>query len=57
MEARNAEFPERPPWAAVIGHEDEPRDIDYYPSMIHWFTGEVVEPVKTWHMKDWERLI
>ncbi len=57
VEARNDEFPERPPWADTVGHEGEPRDIDFYPSMIHWFTGEVVEPVKTWHMKDWERFI
>ena len=51
VESRNEEFPERPPWADTVGHEDDPRDIDYYPGMIHWITGEVVEPVLTWSMK------
>ena len=57
VEDRSEEFPERPPWADTVGHEDDPRDIDYYPSMIHWVTGEVVEPIKTWSMKSWERLL
>ena len=57
VESRNEEFPERPPWAGVVGHEDDPKDIDFYPDMIHWFTGEVVEPVRTWHMKKWDGLI
>ena len=57
VEDRSEEFPERPPWADTVGHEDDPRDIDYYPSMIHWVTGEVVEPIKTWSMKRWERLL
>ena len=57
VESTNDEFPERPPWADTVGHEGEPRDIDYYPDMIHWFTGEIVEPVKTWHMKSWEERI
>lgn len=57
VESRNDEFPERPPWADTVGHEGDPRDIDYYPSMIHWITGEVVEPIKTWSMKSWERLL
>ena len=56
VESRNEEFPERPPWADTVGHEGDPRDIDYYPSMIHWVTGEVVEPIKTWSMKSWEQL-
>ena len=51
VESRNDEFPERPPWADTVGHEDDPRDIDYYPTMMHWITGEVVEPVLTWSMK------
>ena len=51
VESRNDEFPERPPWADTVGHEDDPRDIDYYPSMMHWITGEVVEPVLRWSMK------
>lgn len=57
VESRNDEFPERPPWADVVGHEGEPRDIDYYQEHIHWITGEVVEPVKTWHMREWERIL
>lgn len=52
VESRNEEFPERPPWADTVGHEGDPRDIDYYPEHIHWFTGEVVEPVETWIMKE-----
>ena len=56
VESRNDEFPERPPWADTVGHEDDPRDIDYYPDMIHWITGEIVEPIKTWSMKRWESL-
>ena len=54
VESRNEEFPERPPWANVVGHEEDPKDIDYYPDMIHWVTGEVIEPIKTWHMRKWE---
>ena len=57
VEDRSEEFPERPPWADTVGHEGDPRDVDYYPSMIHWVTGEVVEPIKTWSMKSWERLL
>ena len=53
VESRNDEFHERPPWADTVGHEDDPRDIDYYPEMIHWITGEVVEPIRTWSMKEW----
>ena len=57
VESRNDEFPERPPWADTVGHEDDPRDIDYYQEHIHWATGEIVEPVKTSFMKDWEELM
>ena len=57
VESRNEEFPERPPWANVVGHEEDPKDIDYYPDMIHWMTGEVVEPIKTWDMLRWEALL
>lgn len=56
VEARNEEFPERPPWADTVGHEGEPRNIDWYSSHIHWITGEVVEPIRTWHMKDWDKM-
>ena len=57
VESRNEEFPERPPWADTVDHEDDPRNIDYYPEHIHWMTGEVTEPVKTWYMKHWERFM
>ena len=57
VEFRNDEFPERPPWADVVGHEGEPKDIDFYQEHIHWITGEVVEPVKTWHMREWEGIM
>jgi hypothetical protein len=57
VESRNEEFPERPPWADTVGHEDDPRDIDFYPDMIHWITGEIEDPIKTWAMKRWERLL
>jgi len=56
VEFRNEEFPERPPWADTVGHEDDPKDIDYYPEMIHWITGDVVEPIRTWSMKKWDEL-
>lgn len=54
VESRSEEFPERPPWADTVGHEGEPRDIDFYQEHIHWITGEVIEPIKTWHMRKWE---
>ena len=53
VEARNDEYPERPPWADTVGHEGELKDIDWYPEHIHWATGEVVEPIETWWMKKW----
>ena len=57
VESRNEEFQERPPWADVVGHEDDPKSIDFYPEHIHWITGEVVEPIRTWSMKEWDKLI
>ena len=57
VESRNDEFPEQPPWAVVVGHEDEPKSIDYFPEHIHWMTGEIVEPVYTWSMRDWREFI
>ena len=54
VQADNKEWPEVPPWAHVIGHEDEPRDIDFYRNHIHWCTGQVTEPIKTWWQKKWE---
>ena len=56
VEARDEEFPERPPWADTVGHEGEPRDIDWYAEHIHWITGEVVEPIRPWHMKSWDKM-
>ena len=53
VEARSEEYPERPPWADTVGHEGEPRDICWLGDLIYWITGEVVEPVKTWWMKEW----
>jgi len=55
VEDRNEEFPERPQWADTVGHEGEPKDIHWYGEHIHWFTGEVVEPIETWWMKKWGR--
>ena len=54
VEATNEEWPERPTWADTVGHEGEPKDIDWNRDHIHWATGEIVEPIKTWWMKEWE---
>ena len=53
VEATNEEYPERPPWADTVGHEGEAKDIEWYPEHIHWATGEIVEPIATWWMKEW----
>ena len=53
VEATNEEYPERPPWADTVGHEGEAKDIEWYPEHIHWATGEIVEPIKTWWMLRW----
>ena len=53
VEDTNEEFPERPPWADTVGHEGERKDICWHCEHIHWATGEVVEPIKTWWMKAW----
>lgn len=53
VEATNEEYPERPPWADTVGHEGERKDIGWYPEHIHWATGEIVEPITTWWMKEW----
>ena len=50
VEATNEEYPERPPWADTEGHEGEAKDIEWYAEHIHWATGEIVEPIKTWWM-------
>jgi hypothetical protein len=53
VEARTEEYPERPPWAGVVGHEDEPKSIDYYPDLIYWMTGEVTEPILPYSIREW----
>ena len=53
IEATNDEYPERPPWADTVGHEGERKDTDWYAEHIHWATGEIVEPIATWWMKEW----
>ena len=53
VEATNEEYPERPIWAETVGHEGELKDISWYGEHIHWLTGEVVEPIETWWMKEW----
>lgn len=53
VEATNEDFPERPPWADTVGHEGERKDIDWIRGHIHWATGEIVEPIKTWWMERW----
>lgn len=52
VEAPNEEWPDRPPWAETVGHEGEVKDIDFYFRNLHWVTGEVVEPIETWWMKE-----
>ena len=54
VEDTNDEYPERPPWADTVGHEGERRDIHWSQDMIHWFTGEVVEPIETLWMKEYK---
>lgn len=53
VEGTNAEYPDRPIWADTVGHEGELKDIHWYSEHIHWFMGEVVEPIETWWMKEW----
>lgn len=57
VESTNEEFPERPQWADTVGHEDDPRDIEFFPEMIHWATGEIVDRVMTYMMKNWEEMM
>ena len=54
VQADNEEWPDIPPWAGVMGHDDELKDISFYQHHMHWATGEVVEPIETWWMKKWE---
>lgn len=51
VEQQTEEWPDVPPWAGTVGHEDEPRDIGLHTGLIYWDTKEVVEPIKTWLMK------
>lgn len=53
IEDTNEEYPERPPWADTVGHVGERKDIGWYAEHIHWATGEIVEPIATWWMKEW----
>ena len=57
VEARDEEFPERPQWVGVVGHEDEPKSIDYYPDLIYWMTGEVTEPILPYSIREWREFI
>jgi hypothetical protein len=50
IESQTEEWPDVPPWAHVIGHENEARDIELSLSLEYWDTGETVEPIKTWWM-------
>ena len=53
VEAQTEEWPDVPPWAHTVGHEDEPRDMHAEMNHMHWATGEIVEPIKTWWQKKW----
>ena len=53
IQANNEEWPDIPPWADTVGHVGELKDITWYGEHIHWFTGEIVEPIETWWMKKW----
>lgn len=57
VEDTSEEFPERPPWADTVGHEGERKDIDWMGDHRHWDTGEDVEPIETWWMKQWREWI
>ena len=50
VEQQTEEWPDVPPWANVVGHEGEPRDIGFYYDHLYWLTGEVVEPIALWWM-------
>ena len=53
VEGTNEEYQERPIWAETVGHEGELKDIGWFSEHFHWFTGEIVEPIETWWLKDW----
>lgn len=54
VEQQTEEWPDVPPWADTVGHEGEARDIGLHSGLIYWDTEEIVEPIKTWWMKEWE---
>ena len=53
VEQQTEEWPDVPPWAHVVNHEHEARDIGFYHDHLYWNTGEVGEPVITWWQKKW----
>lgn len=54
VQANDKEWPDLPPWAETVGHEGELKDIPVYYTHIHWATGEIVEPIVTWWMQEYE---
>ena len=55
VESQNEEWPDIPPWAHTVNHEGEARDIHADPMHEHWVSGEIVEPIETWWIKQWGR--
>jgi len=53
IQANNEEWPDVPPWAATVGHENELRDVHWSADHTHWITDKVTEPVETWWMKQY----
>lgn len=53
VQANNEEWQDLPPWADTVGHEGELKDMNWYPEHIHWATGEIVKPIRTWWMEKW----
>ena len=53
IQANNEEWPDIPPWAMTVNHENEPRDVHWSSEHTHWITDETVEPVETWWMKQY----
>lgn len=53
VEDTNEEYPERPPWADTVNHDGERKSIDWISDHRHWITGETVEPIETWWMKEY----
>ena len=53
VEDTNDRFPERPPWGSVVNHENDRKDSRFNQMFRYWFTGEIVEPIETWWMKEY----